>query len=271
MYFIVLILGFSTICHAANYPGISNLDIITCDISYEIYDEHPYYYYQENRGNDPYLLWDYNLNNTECYTKCYNISDELLHMVPDPNHYTSLNDFRDYTRELINPNLDLNKTEFCKRDIMCCSNIQYVNFIRVWNQTEKQSYRPSLGLMGFEDTLTCDINYTIVDDKMQITFNLNYSECFSKCYNMPNELLEMNPLKNPNTNWGNFKRLVREHMHNVSKEDFCDRDEICCSSFDYSEYTLVDINYSNESSISFTMILGMITGLLVMYHDYSKR
>ena len=97
----------------------------------------------------------------------------------------------------------------------------------------------SANINVFDDSVyTCDVNYSVVYEKQHpftsnvykrsllIDFNGNYTECFSKCYNMSDEQLEM--IVANNYTWEDFTLFVERSMHNVTKEQFCERDAICC-------------------------------------------
>ena len=99
----------------------------------------------------------------------------------------------------------------------------------------------SANMFDVEDVYTCDVNYSVVYERefpftsnvykrsLLIDFNGNYTECFSKCYNMSDEQLEM--IVANNYTWEDFTLFVEGSMHNVTKEQFCERDDICCRNF----------------------------------------
>ena len=263
-----LILTIATVCSAG--PGLIDLDNVTCEIDYMIYDGHPYHYFDSNQMNKQYLLIDLNRTNTECFTKCYNVSDELLSQISDETQpYTWLY----YLREHIGDNIyNTTMEDFCKRDTICCGDIQYADFNIVYKSWTPPGPISSPGLLDYDDVITCDTNYSVIgEQRLLIDFNRNYTECFNKCYHMSDELLQMVPIKNSKITWGYFRQLVREYMYNVTKEEFCGRDDICCSDFYYRGFKLVNVHSLSKSQGISTAIIVIIISIISICICSEKR
>jgi len=112
---IIILIG-ATVCSA----DINTVKprVYTCAYDYSVSYVKTGHFYDTYKRNEKFNL--NTKNNTDCFSKCYNMSDEQIELIID-NNYT-IYDFNQFVREHM-PNV-LN--HFCERNDICCKEIKHM-------------------------------------------------------------------------------------------------------------------------------------------------